>query len=105
MLSNQDVFLVDKMFCLWNSGFYCKCNLCIISILSHRLRQLSVQVAEMRSCQAESRGEVEAMWKTLGSLAGKKLQQPQVLSLPRIRKTPTKREEKEELKSPGVIHL
>ncbi|XP_030828175.1 PHD finger protein 14 isoform X2 [Strongylocentrotus purpuratus] len=75
------------------------------SQLRRKYDGLSVQVAEMRSCQAESRGEVEAMWKTLGALAGKKLQQPQVLSLPRIRKTPTKREEKEELKSPGVIHL
>nr|XP_054752064.1 PHD finger protein 14-like [Lytechinus pictus] len=75
------------------------------SQLRTKYDRLSVQVAELRSSQAESRSDVETMWTTLGTLAGKKLQQPQVLSLPRIRKTPPKREEKEELKSPGVIHL
>lgn len=77
----------------------------IESQLRRKYDKLSGQVSELRSAQNESRSNVEGIWKALSTVAGKKLKLPQVLSPPRIRKPPTKKEEREEIKSPTVIRL
>ncbi|XP_072173481.1 PHD finger protein 14-like [Diadema setosum] len=73
--------------------------------LRRKYDELSSEVGKQRLLQSENRSSIEAIWKALSCVAGKKLKLPSVLSPPRIRKTPSKKEEKEEIKSPTVIHL